>query len=64
MSKNNYYVGATQTLATEDRSLDSIVFQPTKPVLDSELNTQTLPLCQQAMGMASPSTQSPKREKK
>jgi len=38
MSKNNNYSGTSQTLEIKDRSLNTIVFHPTKPVLDSELN--------------------------
>ena len=38
MSNNNNYGGTSQTLKTKDRSLSTIVFNPSKPVLDSELN--------------------------
>ena len=38
MSKNNTYSGTTRTLPTENRSLEGIVYLPSKPVLDSELN--------------------------
>ena len=40
MSKNNKYAGATQSLSVENRSYDIISYQPTKPVLDSELTGQ------------------------
>lgn len=33
-----YYGNTSFTLVTENRSLDTLVFHPTKPVLDSELN--------------------------
>jgi len=38
MSKNSKYVNTTETLGVENRSLDGVIFHPTKPVLDSELN--------------------------
>jgi len=38
MSKNSKHVDTTETLGIENRSLDSVIFHPTKPVLDSELN--------------------------
>ena len=38
MSKNSNYANTTQTLGVENRSLESIIFHPSKPVLDSELN--------------------------
>jgi len=38
MSKNSKHVNTTETLGVENRSLDGVIFHPTKPVLDSELN--------------------------
>ena len=38
MSKNSKHDDTTETLGVENRSLDGVIFHPTKPVLDSELN--------------------------
>ena len=38
MAKDNKYDGTTTTIPVENTNYDSIIFQPTKPVLDSELN--------------------------
>jgi len=38
MSKNSKHTNVTETLSVENRSLDGIVYHPTFPVLDSELN--------------------------
>jgi hypothetical protein len=38
VAKNNKYEGTTVSLEIENRNFDNIVFQPSKPVLDSELN--------------------------
>jgi len=38
MSKNSKHVNTSETLSVENRSLDSVIYHPTKPVLDSELN--------------------------
>lgn len=38
MAKNSKYANTTVTLGIENRGLDSVIFHPTKPVLDSELN--------------------------
>jgi len=41
MSKNNSYAGTTTTLSIENRNFDNIIYEPTKPVLDAELNGMT-----------------------
>ena len=38
MSKNSNHEGTTYSLPVENTNYDSIIFHPTKPVLDSELN--------------------------
>ena len=38
MAKNNSYSNTSYTLGVENRSLEGIIYHPTKPVLDSELN--------------------------
>jgi len=38
MSKNSKHANTSATLGIETRSLDGVIFHPTKPVLDSELN--------------------------
>ena len=38
MSKNNHYEETSQTLEIKDKSFSTVIFHPTKPVLDSELN--------------------------
>ena len=35
MSKNSKYAGTTQSLSVENRSFENVIYQPTKPVLDS-----------------------------
>jgi len=41
VANNNTYEGTTLTLSIKDTSYDNIIYQPTKPVLDSELNFMT-----------------------
>jgi hypothetical protein len=38
VAKNNNYIGTSATVGFENTSYDNVLFQPTKPVLDSELN--------------------------
>jgi hypothetical protein len=38
VAKNNNYIGTSATLGFENTSYENVIFQPTKPVLDSELN--------------------------
>lgn len=41
MSNNSKYTGTTVTLPVKDVSFDTVVYQPSKPVLDSELTLMT-----------------------
>lgn len=41
MSNNTKYSGTTVTLPVKDVSIDTVVYQPSKPVLDSELTFMT-----------------------